>query len=259
MPTQQIEFEAPSGMTLTAKLYAIGSDTVAYTASSCVEQTNRKGYYIATFANLTAGTYQLVATVGSTAVAIWWGYAEDTNSIFQFGQSSGVLLNKAITPLSFTDGAITAAAIATDAIGNLELSASAVAEIADAIWDEALAAHNGAGTAGKYLNDMAVNGVTVLGFTVGAITSSAFAVDAINSSAVATSAAYKIGDGILTRDMFSVESVAPEHSLCTLVLAALEYDISGTTWTIRRTDGVTPHLIKTLTPDSTATFVVGVQ
>jgi hypothetical protein len=106
---------------------------------------------------------------------------------------------------------------------------------------------------------MGANGVTVLGFTTGAITSAAFAVDAINSSSLATSAAYKIGDGILTRDMFSVESMAPEHSLCTLVLAALEYSISGTTWTIKRSDGITTHLVKTLTPDSTATFVVGVQ
>lgn len=259
MPTQQIEFEAPSGMTLTVKLYAIGSDAVAYNASSCIEQTNRKGFYIATFGNVSAGTYQLVATVGATAVAIWWGYAEDTNTTFQFGQSSGVLLNRAITPLSFTDNSITAAAIATDAIGNLELSATAVAEIADAVWDELAASHTGVGSFGKYINDLAVNGVTVAGFNVGAITSSAFATGAIDSNAVANSAAYKIGDGILTRDMFSVESIAPEHSLCTLVLAALEYSVSGTTWTIKRTDGVTTHLVKTLTPDQNATFVVGVQ
>ena len=259
MPTQQIEFEAPSGMTLTVKLYAIGSDTVAYNASSCVEQTNRKGFYIATFGNVSAGTYQLVATVGATAVAIWWGYAEDTNSIFQFGASSGILFNKSITAPTFSDNSITAAAIATDAITNLELSSSAVAEIADAVWDELAASHTGAGSFGKYINDLGVNGVTVAGFNVGAITSAAFATGAIDSNTIADSAAYKIGDGVLTRDMFSVEALAPEHSLCTLVLAALEYSITGTTWTIKRTDGVTTHLVKTLTPDETATFVVGVQ
>lgn len=91
MPTQQIEFEAPSGMTLTAKLYTSGSDTVAYTASAVTEQTNRKGVYQATFSNVAANTYQLIATVGTNAVAVWWGYAQNSNATYQFGSNlSGV-------------------------------------------------------------------------------------------------------------------------------------------------------------------------
>lgn len=87
MATQQIEFEAPSGMTLTAKLYTSGSDTVAYTASAVTEQTNRKGVYRATFSNVAANTYQLVATVGASSVAVWWGYAQNSNATYQFGSS----------------------------------------------------------------------------------------------------------------------------------------------------------------------------
>jgi len=45
----------------------------------------------------------------------------------------------AITSGAFAAGAITASAIAADAIGASELAADAVAEIADAVWDEALA------------------------------------------------------------------------------------------------------------------------
>ena len=54
-----------------------------------------------------------------------------------------------ITSSSFASGAITAASIAADAIGASELSADAVAEIADAVYDEAYADHKTAGTFGK--------------------------------------------------------------------------------------------------------------
>lgn len=53
---------------------------------------------------------------------------------------------------AFTAGAITAAAIATDAIGAAELAADAVAEIADQVWDEVLSGHLTAGTTGAALN-----------------------------------------------------------------------------------------------------------
>lgn len=46
-------------------------------------------------------------------------------------------------------GGITAGSIATDAIGAAELAADAVAEIADAVWDEALSGHTGAGSFGR--------------------------------------------------------------------------------------------------------------
>jgi len=49
-------------------------------------------------------------------------------------------------------GAITAAAIAADAIGASELAADAVAEIADAVWDEVLSGHLTASSTGNALN-----------------------------------------------------------------------------------------------------------
>jgi hypothetical protein len=65
--------------------------------------------------------------------------------------------------------------------------------------------------------------------------------------------------GIFMHDMDQVEASAPEHSLCTVVLAALESSISGTTWTIKRTDGSTTHATKTITADSNADPVTGVS
>lgn len=85
MATQQIEFEAPSGLTLTAKLFLEASDTVAYTASGVTEQANRKGVYRATFSSVAENEYMLIAFSGTDPVAIWWGNAADTASTFWFG------------------------------------------------------------------------------------------------------------------------------------------------------------------------------
>lgn len=71
MATQTVEFAAPSGLTLTAKVTALLSDTVVATASSVTEATNRKGTYAAAFTDLAAGTYNLTAFKDSVGVARW--------------------------------------------------------------------------------------------------------------------------------------------------------------------------------------------
>ena len=55
-------------------------------------------------------------------------------------------------------GAITAASIATDAIGAAELAADAVAEIADAVWDEAMSGHLTVGTYGQWARSHGLTG-----------------------------------------------------------------------------------------------------
>lgn len=64
------------------------------------------------------------------------------------------LASGAITNAKFAAGAIDAAAIAADAIGASELAADAVAEIADAIWDEATSGHVTAGSYGLAASDI---------------------------------------------------------------------------------------------------------
>lgn len=91
MATQTVEFEAPTGLTLTAKLFTEGSDTVAYTASAVSEETNRKGIYAATFSSVAADDYQLIAFDGTDPVAVWWAYIEDTASTFVTGQRVGFI------------------------------------------------------------------------------------------------------------------------------------------------------------------------
>jgi len=73
MATQTVEFSAPPEQTITAKLFSPGSDTVVQTASEVTEATNRDGVYSATFADVAAGLYRLIATnAGGTPLAQWW-------------------------------------------------------------------------------------------------------------------------------------------------------------------------------------------
>lgn len=68
-----------------------------------------------------------------------------------------------------------------------------------------------------------------------------------------------IADAVLARDVSQVEAIAPEHSLATIVLAALESSISSTEWVIKRTDGTTTHVTKIVTTDENAEPITGVS
>jgi len=72
MATQTVEFRAAPGLTLTAKLFTAGSDTVVQTASAVTEATNRKGTYAATFTDPGAAEFELIALSGTTPVCRWF-------------------------------------------------------------------------------------------------------------------------------------------------------------------------------------------
>lgn len=125
-----------------------------------------------TLPSLTAGqtvSMYITATIASIATASFPSEAiADTVRL-----SDTLTANPAsggITSSSFASGAITAASIASDAIGASELAADAVAEIADAIWDEAYSGHTTAGTFGKLMDilrksNRAVDGEIAAGAT----------------------------------------------------------------------------------------------
>ena len=82
--TQSVEFGASAGQTVTAKLFAAGSDTEVQTASAVTAATNRTGVYTATFTDVAAGTYRLIATnAGGTLLAQWWVDLTLTTATFQ--------------------------------------------------------------------------------------------------------------------------------------------------------------------------------
>ena len=67
-----------------------------------------------------------------------------------------------------------------------------------------------------------------------------------------------MADAILLRNASNVETTAGEHTLCTVILAMMEHSISGTTLTIKRTDGATTHATKTLTVNAAADPITGI-
>jgi len=72
MTTQYAVIDAPTGQTLTAKLFTKAApDTVAFTADSVTERTNAKGEYLCTFgeASVISGIHTLILFSGSTPVA----------------------------------------------------------------------------------------------------------------------------------------------------------------------------------------------
>lgn len=83
MSTQTVEFRAASGLTLTVRLFAVGSDTIVQTASACTEATNRKGTYAAIFTDPGAAEFELVALSGTTPVCRWFVTLTLTTATFQ--------------------------------------------------------------------------------------------------------------------------------------------------------------------------------
>jgi hypothetical protein len=173
-----------------------------------------------------------------------------------------------------TAGLITAAAIATGAVDADALAADAVAEIADGVWDEALAGHAGAGSAGAALSaagsgasaadiadaicDELLAGHTTAGSLAKAI-SDILADTGTDGVTLSTAVKQGIADEVLKRGVSNVEDAADVLSLAALILAAFKSSIANTTWTIKKSDGVTTFATPTVTVDANADPITGVS
>jgi len=82
MATQTVEFRAATGLTITAKLFAAGSDTEVASVTA-TEATNRKGTYAAAYTDVAAGEYQLIALNSGIPVASWWVTLTLSTATFQ--------------------------------------------------------------------------------------------------------------------------------------------------------------------------------
>jgi hypothetical protein len=100
-------------------------------------------------------------------------------------------------------------------------TALTVAGIADQVWDELLAGHNGAGTTGDQLGQ-ALTSVT------------------------------GVADAVLQRDVAEVEGTASPDSLTSLILKNFHAAIHGTTLTVYKTDDETEFDTYTITKSSSA-------
>jgi len=131
MATQSVEFSAPSGQTVTARLFSAGNDTIVQTASAVTEATNRDGVYTATFTDAAAGAYRLIATnSGGILLAQWWVDLTLTTatfqayempvSVIQSGLSTFSAASDSVTVGSMNANTVTASALATDAVTEIQ-------------------------------------------------------------------------------------------------------------------------------------------
>lgn len=165
-----------------------------------------------------------------------------------------------VTPAA---GSITATVVATGAIDADALAATGVTKIAGGVWNEPSTGHTDAGKAGAQLwtdidailADTGADGVAIAD---GYITAAKLATGAITSDELAESALNEIADAVLKRGVNNVEDVADNASLAELILAAFESAISGTSWVIKKTDGVTTFNTRTVTKDPDADPITGV-
>ena len=77
----------------------------------------------------------------------------NTKTLTAGAVTAAAIATGAIDADAIATDAITAAKIAADAIGSSELATTAVDEIVDGVWDEALSGHNTGGSAGKALRN----------------------------------------------------------------------------------------------------------
>lgn len=159
--------------------------------------------------------------------------------------------------------AITAASIATGAVDADALASDAVAEIADGVWDEAIAGHLGAGSTGEKLNSAASAGdpwATALPGAYGAGTAGKIVGDNLNAPISGIPTATQNADTLLTRALSAVEAAATSRSLAWAIAKLTnKVAINGTNLEIKKTDDVTNLFTQAMTTNPAQDPVVGVD
>ena len=134
-----IQADAPDGMTLTLKLYAVNGDTLLNgSGDALTERTNNSGTYTATVTEALTGVHE----------------ARITNA-------SDVTICKYVTEVLVDDTGTYVCVDRIDASGIAAAPSAAV--IADAVLDEAMSGHLMAGSLGLLINDqydLAITGIT---------------------------------------------------------------------------------------------------
>lgn len=83
MTTQVIEFVAPSGLTVTAKLFDNKTDTIVGSTFTCTERTNKKGFYTFSGNDIPDGLYDLTLFVGANVLGVDQVFLYNVNGTYQ--------------------------------------------------------------------------------------------------------------------------------------------------------------------------------
>lgn len=190
------------------------------------------------------------APAGASISADIAGVQSDTNDI------------QTRIPAALVSGRIDASvgAMATDVLTATALAASATAEIADAVWDEALSGHLTAGSTGNALNAAGsagdpwstsipgAYGAGSAGYIIGT-----YLDEAISGIPTATENA----DALLKRDMSAVTGESARSPLNALRFLRNKWSISGTTLTVTKEDDSTSAWSATVTATAGADPITG--
>jgi len=161
MATQTVEFRAAPGLTLTAKLFTAGSDTVVQTASAVTEATNRKGTYAATFTDPGAAEFELIAFSGTTPVCRWFCTLTLSTATFQAYEVRTAAVVARVTANTDQWGGVTVTGMPLPTASYT--TPPTAGAIADAVWDEAYNQHTTAGTFGKLMDTLRKSNTVIEG------------------------------------------------------------------------------------------------
>ena len=233
-----------------------GKTGIAYNAAGI------KAYYVRPGGSATAITLATQTVTGSFSSG-GWVEVDATNmpGVYRFDVPDAVFAASAEKAIVMVSGATGMAPIVLeydlvsyDPQDTVRLGLTALPNVASGSAGAIIT--SGTGTAQLSVSSGAV---TVGTINSNVITATSIATDAITAAKIATDAGNEIADAVLSRNVSNVETTAGEHTLCTTVLAMLENSISGTTLTIKRTDGLTTHATKTLTTNAGAVPITGIQ
>ena len=247
MATQTVEFRAASGLSLTVRLFAVGSDTIVQTASAVVESGNRKGTYSSLFADVPAGEYELIAFSGAVPVCRWFVTLTLTTATFQAYEvrTAGVVApvtvgtNNDKSGYSLTAGTGLGNQTA-NITGNLSGSVGSISGVTfPTHFDNLDIAANGHVTA--TVDAIANNAITASSIQANAITAAKIATDAIGAAQLAADAVTEIQSGLATaanllvaidRVSYCLSALAGSCSDAQTAAETYVLNIGGNTYTV---------------------------
>ena len=221
---------------------------------------------------------EMVAAFTEIKGASWASETDTLEAIRDRGDSAW------ITATSVTVSDKTGFSVSQTGLDAVLSSTTFALAIADAIWEEAIAGHTTGTTFGgknqkvvpsETIADYRATGFnTVIPDAAGVVATALgdgtvvlhadydaakTAAQAGDAMALTESERNSAADAILGRNVSNVEDTATEWTLCSIVLAAMESSVSGTTWTIKKVDGATTFKTKTVATDADADPITSVS
>jgi hypothetical protein len=215
-------------------------------------------------ASTVATSFTAIATLIGTVDTVVDAILVDT------GTSGVVIADGAITAAKFGAGAIDAAAIAngaidaatfaSGAINAAALATDAVAEIADGVWDEAIAGHLGAGSTGAALNAAGSAGdpwTTPIPGAYGAGTAGFIVGTNLDIPITDVPTAVENADALLNRDMSAVTDSTARSPLNALRFLRNKWSVAAGTLTVTKENDVTAAWTAAISSDASANPIIG--